>query len=236
MPPWLSAKTLGLPRWVWVAVVVGGVGIGLYVRHTHKSEPEPEPESEPQTIGGNPVSPAAPIEAAGGGIPPVGQQHPSESEKPEMVPLPEELLPAGGLELPESKPPPETVVQEPNKTPVQSTPIVAPVPQPVHNTPISAPGTPGIGQNHPATSPIGIGPAVPVAGASNQAEKEKARNEIARLQNEINGLQNHINQLTQVIQAHPKAKQRGQWESERNQDRTNIEGKRNLVVWWQGKL
>lgn len=62
-----------------------------------------------------------------------------------------------------------------------------------------------------------------------QGEKNNIINEINRLQGEISGLQNHISQLTAVLQEHPKATQRPQWEAERNQDRANIENKQNNI-------
>lgn len=62
-----------------------------------------------------------------------------------------------------------------------------------------------------------------------QGEKNNIINEINRLQGEIGGLQNHIQQLTNVLQEHPRATQRPQWEAERNQDRANIENKQNNI-------
>lgn len=62
-----------------------------------------------------------------------------------------------------------------------------------------------------------------------QGEIGGLQGDMNRLQGEIGGLQNHISQLTNVLQEHPRAVQRGQWESERNSDRTNIEGKRQRI-------
>jgi hypothetical protein len=87
----------------------------------------------------------------------------------------------------------------------------------------------------PVAPPVAIAPSKPVAPPPNQAEKQKARTEIARLQGEIDGLQNHIAQLTSAIQQHPNAKQRNQWENERNADRSNIDHKRNEVTWWSAR-
>jgi outer membrane murein-binding lipoprotein Lpp len=96
-------------------------------------------------------------------------------------------------------------------------------PAPIVGQPIAAPHTPPVSEN------------IAVAGPTSPQEKQKARNEVNRLQSEIDGLQNHIAQLTQAIQAHPKAQQRGQWDNERNADRTNIDGKRNEITWWNAR-
>lgn len=226
MPPWLKAKTLDLPRWVWVTIAVGGVGIGLYLRSKNSSESEPEvtPETGPPNSG-ELVPPAAPIGSAGGGGGGLYGVGPQE-KKPEVAP---ETAPHDEVELPESAPPPEAVVQEPHRTePVNPAPVVG--------EPIVAPGTPGIGSGRPLPPPTPpVSENVPVAGPTNSQEKEKARNEVNRLQAEIDGLQNHISQLTQAIQSHPHAQQRGQWENERNADRANIDGKRNQVTWWNAR-
>lgn len=102
---------------------------------------------------------------------------------------------------------------------------------PKQAAPVTKPNKPG-NPNKPVTV---VSPAAPVAPATNSAEKAKARAEVNRLQGEINGLQGHIGQLTDAIQSHPNAKQRGQWENERNADRNNIEGKRNEVTWWNAR-
>lgn len=97
-------------------------------------------------------------------------------------------------------------------------------------------GVTGGGSNGGTTRPKqNVAPARPVASPPDSGEKQKARNEISRLQNEIDGLQHHIQQLTDTIQAHPKAQQRGQWENERNADRSNIDHKRNEVIYWQAR-
>ena len=69
-----------------------------------------------------------------------------------------------------------------------------------------------------------------------QGEIGGLQNDIGRLQGEIDGLQNHIAQLTAVIQEHPNADKRQQWENERNGDRTNIEGKRQRIAQDQANI
>jgi hypothetical protein len=214
MPPFLAAKTLGLPRWAWAGMLVGGVGLGLYLRHKNSaSEPEEETSEEGPKNSGSLVPPAAPIESGGG----VGVSEgtiPLYPKVEPIVPNPSVAKPeAEEPELPESKPPPEAVTPGPNHPA-----------EPVHNSPITTPANkPAIGENKAVAPP------------ADTQEREKARNEINRLQDEINGLQNHISQLTSALQEHPNAKQHGQWESERNSDRSNIENKRSQVTWWSAQ-
>lgn len=231
-----KAHTFGLPRWVWISLLVGGVGVGLYLRK-HESEPEPTENSEEGYVNsGSLMPPGAPIglegsyggSGGGGGVVGIPVNKPPETieELPKTEPEP--------VELPESNPPPEPVIGEPHKEPK---PPRGGRP-PVHAPPIPAPGSGGeaVGPGHPAPGPPppGVGPGHPVEEHS--PEKEKALAEISRLNAEIGGLQNHIAQLTSVIQQYPNAQKRGQWEAERNQDRANIEHKREEIQNWQRKL
>jgi hypothetical protein len=208
-------------------MIVGGVVIGIYLRHHSQSatdETEPSENEEGYLNSGELMPPGAPIEGSGGSrgggsggstpLPPTGQEGVKEWLEGEK-----ELKPGAELpEVPEAQAPPEAVTPTFHK-----------------NDPISTPPGPAISPNMPAPAPSPvIAPAKPIS--ISQQEKEKARREIDRLQNEISGLQNHISQLTAVIQAHPKAQQRGQWEAERNQDRANIDHKRDEITYWQAKL
>lgn len=216
MPPFLTAKTMGLPRWAWGAMLVGGVAIGLYLRMHHSKEAAgTEISPEGYLNSGNLMPPGAPIEGGGGGASGGGATERAigaESEKPPeehaVAPTAEEV------ELPESKPPLEPVVESGGGQPSKGGA------QPVRGETI---GGAGISENKPVAPP------------ANKQEREKIHNEITRLQGEIDGLQNHITQLTAVIQAHPNAKQRGQWEAERNQDRANIEHKRSEMYYWSAQ-
>lgn len=68
MPPALTAKTFGLPRWAWLAIITSGVGLGLYLRHKADSGEEGEAASESEVEGtpletvydsGNPCDPSS---------------------------------------------------------------------------------------------------------------------------------------------------------------------------------
>lgn len=229
-PDFWKGKVAGLPRWAWAALLVGGVGVGLYLRkHTSESEPvEEEEESEGYLNSGNLMPPAAPIPMESSGSS-GGASYVPLPYKPtapiEQIPTTTE--PSESPEVPEQQAPPEQVIGEPHK-PVKPRP---PIPV-VENTPIG-----GKGGKHPVT--VGERKPVPISTSEHERahrEMERLNNEINGLQadinrlvNEINGLQNHIAQLTSVLQAHPHAAQRPQWEAERNQDRANIENKRNRI-------
>jgi hypothetical protein len=258
-----KVHTLGLPRWAWAAMLVGGVGLGLYLRQRN-IEPGATGEDgeEGYLNSGNLMPPAAPIGlegsygGSGGGVGGGGGGVPISVKPPEMIREEIKELEEGyklpsfePVELPESSPPPERTVEEPHHNQPVSGPVKI-------NDPIPAPGGGG---------KIGISPAQPVknpeqekkeriqkeqAERSAQEKLEKKRNEINRLQGEINnlqndinrlvgeidGLQNHIAQLTSVIQQYPNAKNRGQWENERNSDRSNIDGKRQRINEDQGNI
>jgi len=231
-----TAKTLDLPRWAWASMLAGGLLIGLYLRsHSSKGEAEEEePVEEGYLNSGNLMPPSEPISGGGGGMygisPEKSAPPPAESEKPPEEVQEEPEAP----ELPESVPPPEVVVPHPNPAPVENEPIKLPGHGP--GQPAPTPGetiTPGGPKPpHKKKEKVGPGEVVPIGNncpAGTVANINQARNEINRLQGEIDGLQNHINQLTNVLQQYPKAKQRGQWEAERNQDRANIDNKRNAI-------
>lgn len=257
MPPALKVKMMGLPRWAWGLMLAGGVGVGLYLRSSTSTKKAEQDVEEGYLNSGNLMPPAAPIEAGGGGGAGAGGERAvgsSELLPAAKTPLEEATPPSEQeVELPESNPPPEEIT---------ATGIQAPAPtrprEPVRNEPIGPGGnrepirgeTIGggkIGEGHPVGGGGKIGEGHPVSNPEQekkeriqreQAERTAAEKlakkqaEINRLQNEINGLQNHIAQLTAVIQEHPRAVQRGQWESERNADRANIDNKRAQVEFW----
>lgn len=218
MPTWLTTHFAGLPRWAWASLLVGGLGLGLYLRHHSAGASASGPEPAGYLNTGQLAPPAAPIENAGSGVSSVGgiYSSPPRPVPGEAIPLPERENPET-VELPESVPPPEVVVPAPEPT---NLPPIARIPPPPEE---------GSGKDK-----IKIFPAKEVkqnqtCPAGTQANINNARSEINRLQAEIDGKQNHINQLTDAIQAHPKAAQKGQWERERNEDRSNIDHKRDEV-------
>lgn len=209
MPPFLKAKTAGLPRWVWVLALTGAVGVGLYLR-AGSSRREGETETGESLEGYEGYEQATGLAAAGLIGPAQGTVTPVEAP----------YIPDGFVDIFGQLADLATLLGATIAEGTTAENIVK------TETPVTGGG--------PPSEPIANIPPVPEppkscpTGTVQQMTKNK--NEMNRMQGEINSLQGTIAQLTSWIQAHPKAKDKGKWQAERAQAQANIEGKRAKVV------
>lgn len=235
-------------NWHWVAIAAAAGVAAIYLYTRDNGEPEQEPEGEGLTPNVSPTGEVLGGSVGGGGgayipsdgfitnrdsEPAVKDEVPTEDGEPvegepelhfdmtDEIELQSEPITGGGFKRNDtiSAPPQKPVHQNQTITnPANAGPSISP------NKPVAPPNPPpSIAPNRPAPAP-----------QKNQAQCNKARNEINRLQGEINNLQGDIARLTNWIQAHPRAQQRGRWEAERNQARANIDHKRGNVNHWHG--
>lgn len=112
MPPALTKKMFGLPRWAWLLILAVAIGVGLYLRHKKAEEEKAESETtgEEQPV---PVGAAGPETAAyeSGGVQGGGEYYPSAEG---YYPSP---FPAEG---PEAEAPPTSVTVNVGAAPLPS--------------------------------------------------------------------------------------------------------------------
>lgn len=209
MPPWLSAKTAGLPRWAWALMLTGAVGVGLYLRS--RPSAESEDESVDPFTGADGGGTTGPLALAG---PSQGQLTPVESPYiPEGIVNTVEQLSILASELG------ATLGQRQEREIEQAPQEKAPTPVTGGGPPVSpVPHTP------PPPAPA---PSCP-SGMTHTIRKN--RTEMTRLKAEIGAQQAQITNLTNLLQNHPNAAQRGNWIATRNQLRGSIVHKRNKVA------
>lgn len=212
METWLKAKTAGIPRWAWVAGLGGAVILGLYLRSRHSSSEEGESEYQGETGGEFPSEEggfAGGVLGGGGG----------STTTPVQTPF----IPEGFTEMFGQL---TELIAKQSEQESSLAGIIAEMhgggtpESPSHEAPMPEPG--------PSTPPSSGG-SKPQCPQNIKNKIESNSSEIKRLQGEINGLQTKITNLTNQIQAHPNAKARGQWISERNQAQGSIQSKREKV-------
>lgn len=226
-----------IPKWAWVT---GGVSLLLlalllYEHHQNSTEEVPpiggdpcdpnSPDYDPVACPPTPIN-AGPVGNVGGSGIGAGSgvsyyvPLPSGSPAPEVV---AENSPSEGPPPGSEAPPNESAGKE-TTTPGQ--PVVGSTPQEGLYGAIPAP----VGQPHsnggPAVAPAIIPPTY----------NTQARNEITRLQSEVARLRGDAQNLTAMIQAHPSAKDRHDWEVRRNQDYAAVDHKVSEIQRWQNQL
>lgn len=224
MNEFLKAKTAGLPRWAWAVMLTGAVGLGLYLRSkSTRSEIEEVDGERLETLGSNEGAPG--LAAAGLVSTPIAGITPVEAPY-----IPEGFIDMFASLTDLAKELGSTIsnINQTNKEnpgPGQSPTGGGPPERPVDHFPPS-PAPPSTPQQ----------PAAPSCPAGTVNHIRDLRAERDRLQNEIDQLQNQITNLTNLLQSHPNAKLRPQWEAERNQARGAIDFKRNRVNQINGQI
>ena len=213
MPPFLKAKTAGLPRWAWLGIGVGAIGIGLYLR-SRSTEEEETPVSEPE---GGLAGEYGETDTAGG-LAAAGLIGPAQGA---VVPVQTPFLPEGLTDIFSTL---DDIITNQGAV-IES---ITNTHTEVSGEAITGGGAPEQGGAHT--------PAPTAACSQNTIAKlHKNKQEIDRLQGEVNTLQAKIQTLTNNIQAHPKANNVNQWKSERTAAQANIQGKRAKIAALSGE-
>lgn len=211
MENFLKAKTLGLPRWAWGFALTGAVLLGLYLRRrAAASEAEGTEEGQTAQEGEGYIG-----YSEGGGTGVAGLVGPAAGQ---VVPVETPMLPEGFVDVFGQL---AGTISELGAYITEHQNVVTET-----GTGGGPPTTPS-GETHEVPIPAVPGPSCPNATVQ---KLTKNKNEIGRLQNEVNNLQEEINRLTNSIQAHPNAKNAGEWKKQRAADQTNIQGKRAKIA------
>jgi hypothetical protein len=206
MKNWMKIKTAGLPRWAWVAMLSGAVGLGLYLRSRSGVEIEGEE---------NELGESYELGTGSEGLSAAGLMGPGAGQ---VIPVQAPYLPEGFVDM----------FQALTNLSAELGAVLGGVRE---TEMLATEGMTGGGAPEEPTEHL-----APAPGPAKQCPQgtinhlRGLRGERQRLQNEINGMQSRIASLTKQIQQNPKAKQKGQWQSERNRLRGSIAHKRSRVV------
>lgn len=92
LPPVLTAKTFGMPRWAWMALLAGGVAVGLYMRRRSQAQDAMAEAAAPSPDGTDPASPDSLAAQSDPGLAGVGVVGPTGGS---VVPVESPQIPPG---------------------------------------------------------------------------------------------------------------------------------------------